>query len=113
SPLPGVTVDQKRIVDSTGALALPEVPKSLIVIGAGVIGLELGSVWRRLGAQVTVVEFLDRITPGMDTETAKALQRALTKQGMPFKRGAKGAGAKSWPKGAALTIEPVAGGAAE
>ena len=75
SPLPGVDVDQNRIVDSTGALSLPEVPKSLVVIGAGIIGLELGSVWRRLGAEVTVVEFLDRITPGMDAETAKTFQR--------------------------------------
>src|SRR6202789_208042 len=71
SSLPGITVDQLRIVDSTGALALPEVPKSLAVIGAGIIGLELGSVWRRLGPEVTVIEFLDRITPGMDEETAK------------------------------------------
>jgi dihydrolipoamide dehydrogenase len=70
APLAGVEVDQQRIVDSTGALSLPEVPKSLVVIGAGIIGLELGSVWRRLGAEVTVVEFLDRITPGMDGETA-------------------------------------------
>ncbi len=71
SALPGVEVDQKRIVDSTGALALPEIPKSLIVIGAGVIGLELGSVWRRLGAKVTVVEYLDRITPGLDAEVPR------------------------------------------
>jgi dihydrolipoamide dehydrogenase len=113
APLPGVVVDQKRIVDSTGALALPEVPESLIVIGAGVIGLELGSVWRRLGAQVTVVEFLDRITPGMDAETAKTLQRSLTKQGMVFKLGAKVTGAAASATGVALTVEPVAGGAAE
>ena len=113
SPLPGVTVDQMRIVDSTGALSLPEVPKSLIVIGAGIIGLELGSVWRRLGAQVTVVEFLDRITPGMDEETAKTFQRSLTKQGVVFKLGAKVTGAKATDAGVALTVEPVAGGAAE
>ncbi|MBV9510243.1 MAG: dihydrolipoyl dehydrogenase [Caulobacteraceae bacterium] len=113
SPLPGVVVDNKRIVDSTGALSLPEVPKSLIVIGAGVIGLELGSVWRRLGAQVTVVEFLDRIVPGVDGETAKTFQRALTKQGMAFKLGAKVTGAKASAKGVELTVEPVAGGAAE
>src|SRR5436190_7154792 len=113
TPLPGVTVDQKRIVDSTGALDLPEVPKSLIVIGAGIIGLELGSVWRRLGAEVTVVEFLDRITPGMDAEVAKTFQRALTKQGMTFKLGAKVTGAKASKKGVSLTYEPVAGGAAE
>ncbi|MGZ5966003.1 MAG: dihydrolipoyl dehydrogenase [Caulobacteraceae bacterium] len=113
SPLPGVVVDQKRIVDSTGALALPEVPKHLIVIGAGVIGLELGSVWRRLGAQVTVVEFLDRITPGMDAETAKTFQRSLTKQGMAFKLSSKVTGATASATGVALTVEPVAGGPAE
>jgi len=111
--LPGVAVDNKRIVDSTGALSLPEVPKSLVVIGAGIIGLELGSVWRRLGAQVTVVEFLDRITPGMDAETAKTFQRALTKQGITFKLNAKVTGAKSGKSSVALTVEPVAGGAAE
>jgi dihydrolipoamide dehydrogenase len=88
APLNGVLVDNKRIVDSTGALSLPQIPKTLIVIGAGVIGLELGSVWRRLGAAVTVVEFLDRIVPGVDAETAKTLQRSLTKQGMTFKLGA-------------------------
>jgi dihydrolipoamide dehydrogenase len=113
TPLPGVTIDQKRIVDSTGALALPEVPKRLLVIGAGIIGLELGSVWRRLGAEVTVVEFLDRITPGMDGETAKAFQRSLTKQGMKFKLGAKVTGAEARKNGVSLTVEPVAGGEAE
>jgi dihydrolipoamide dehydrogenase len=113
SGLPGVTVDQKRIVDSTGALSLAEVPKSLVVIGAGIIGLELGSVWRRLGAQVTVVEFLDRITPGMDAEAAKTFQRALTKQGMTFKLSSKVTGAKVGKSSVDLTVEPVAGGAAE
>jgi len=113
SGLPGVSVDNKRIVDSTGALSLPEVPKSLVVIGAGIIGLELGSVWRRLGADVTVVEFLDRITPGMDGETAKTFQRALTKQGMKFKLGAKVTGAKAGKSDVALTVEPVAGGEPE
>jgi dihydrolipoamide dehydrogenase len=113
TPLPGVTVDQKRIVDSTGALALPEVPKSMVIIGAGIIGLELGSVWRRLGAQVTVVEFLDRITPGMDEETAKTFQRALTKQGVTFKLGAKVTGAKASKSGVELTVEPVKGGDTE
>ncbi len=113
SPLPGVAVDQQRIVDSTGALALPEVPGSMIVIGAGVIGLELGSVWRRLGAKVTVVEFLDRITPGLDQETAKTLQRSLTRQGMAFKLSAKVTGATARPDGVDLTVEPVAGGASE
>jgi dihydrolipoamide dehydrogenase len=112
SPLAGVEVDQKRIVDSTGALALPEVPASLIVIGAGVIGLELGSVWRRLGSKVTVVEYLDRITPGLDQETAKTLQRSLTRQGMTFKLGSKVTGAVAGPEGVELTLEPVAGGAA-
>jgi dihydrolipoamide dehydrogenase len=111
--LPGVAVDQKRIVDSTGALVLPEVPKSLVVIGAGIIGLELGSVWRRLGAQVTVVEFLDRITPGSDAEVAKTLQRSLAKQGMEFRLGMKVTGAKTSKSGVTLTMEPVAGGAAE
>ncbi|RAK59271.1 dihydrolipoyl dehydrogenase [Phenylobacterium hankyongense] len=113
SGLPGVAIDQKRIVDSTGALSLPEVPKSLVVIGAGIIGLELGSVWRRLGAQVTVVEFLDRISPGMDAEVAKTFQRSLTKQGMEFKLGMKVTGAAVGKKGVSLTMEPVAGGAAE
>jgi dihydrolipoamide dehydrogenase len=113
SKLPGVEVDQQRIVDSTGALSLPDVPKHLIVIGAGIIGLELGSVWRRLGAQVTVVEYLDRITPGMDAEVAKTFQRSLTKQGVEFKLGAKVTGATTSKKGVTLTYEPVAGGAAE
>jgi dihydrolipoamide dehydrogenase len=113
TPLPGVTVDQKRIVDSTGALSLPEVPKSLIVIGAGVIGLELGSVWRRLGAEVTVVEYLDRILPGTDDEVAKAFQKMLGKQGFQFKLGAKVTGATATDKQVQLTVEPVAGGAAE
>jgi dihydrolipoamide dehydrogenase len=111
--LPGVTVDNKRIVDSTGALDLPEVPKSLVVIGAGVIGLELGSVWRRLGAQVIVVEFLDRIVPGMDTEVAKAFEKVLTKQGMRFKLSTKVTGAKADAKSVSLTVEPVGGGPAE
>ena len=113
APLAGVTVDQKRIVDSTGALSLPEIPKRLIVVGAGIIGLELGSVWRRLGAEVTVVEFLDRITPGMDAETARTLQRSLAKQGIAFRLGAKVTAAKASAKQVALTFEPVAGGAAE
>ena len=113
SALPGVTVDQQRIVDSTGALTLPEVPGHLAIIGAGIIGLELGSVWRRLGAQVTVLEYLDRITPGMDAELAKTFQRALTKQGFKFKLGAKVTGAKAAKTGVSLSYEPVAGGAAE
>jgi len=113
SPLAGVAVDGMRIVDSAGALAFPEVPKSLIVIGAGVIGLELGSVWRRLGSEVTVVEYLDRITPGIDAEVAKTFQRALTKQGMTFKLASKVTGARASDQGVTLTLEPVAGGEAE
>jgi len=113
TPLPGVTVDNKRVLDSTGALSIPEVPKSMVVIGAGIIGLELGSVWRRLGAEVTVVEFLPRITPGMDEEVAKTFQRTLTKQAMSFKLGSKVTGAKASAKGVEVTVEPVAGGAAE
>jgi dihydrolipoamide dehydrogenase len=113
APLAGVQVDQRRIVDSTGALELPEVPGSLIVIGAGIIGLELGSVWRRLGAKVTVVEFLDRITPGLDQETAKVLQRALARQGVTFKLGSKVTGATARSDGVDLTVEPVAGGEAQ
>ena len=113
TPLPGVTIDNKRIVDSTGALSLPEVPKSLIVVGAGVIGLELGSVWKRLGAEVTVVEYLDRILPGTDTEVANAFQKILTKQGFKFQLGAKVTGATASAKGAKLSFEPVAGGDAQ
>ena len=88
SALPGVTVDEKTVLTSTGALALGKIPKSMVVIGAGVIGLELGSVYARLGAQVTVVEYLDAITPGMDAEVAKSLQRILAKQGLKFILGA-------------------------
>ena len=113
TPLPGVEIDEDRIVTSTGALALPELPKHLVVIGAGVIGLELGSVWSRLGAQVTVVEFLDRILPGMDGEIAKQAQRVLAKQGLKFRLGMKVTGAKSSKAGVALTAEPVKGGSAE
>ena len=113
TPLPGVTIDNKRIVDSTGALSLPDVPKSLIVVGAGVIGLELGSVWKRLGAEVTVVEFLDRILPGTDTEVATAFQKILTKQGFKFKLASKVTGATATDKQVQLTVEPVAGGDAE
>jgi dihydrolipoamide dehydrogenase len=108
-----VAFEDGKVVDSTGALSLPAVPKKLIVVGAGIIGLELGSVWRRLGAEVVVVEFLDRITPGMDKDVATAFQRALTKQGMSFKLGAKVTGAKTGKDGVELTLEPAAGGAAE
>lgn len=113
APLKGVEVDQERIIDSTGALSLAEVPKSLVVVGAGVIGLELGSVWRRLGSKVTVVEYLDRITPGLDTETAKTLQRSLARQGITFNLGAKVTSARRGPDGVELTFEPVAGGASQ
>jgi len=112
-PLPGVVVDEQRIVSSTGALALPEVPKSMIVIGGGYIGLEVGSVWQRLGTKVTVVEFLDRILPGMDGEVSKQMQRILGKQGMAFKLGTKVTGAKPTNKGVDVTLEPAKGGAAE
>ncbi len=109
----GVAVDQKRIVDSTGALALSPVPKTLIVIGAGIIGLELGSVWRRLGAEVTVVEYLDRIIPGADTEVATAFQRSLTKQGVTFQLGVKVTGAEASDAGVRVSVEPVKGGEAQ
>jgi dihydrolipoamide dehydrogenase len=112
-PLPGVTVDEKQIATSTGALELDKVPGHMVVIGAGVIGLELGSVWRRLGAEVTVVEFLDRIVPGMDTEVATAFQRILVKQGLKFRLGTKVTGATPANDGVTLTMEPVKGGAAE
>jgi dihydrolipoamide dehydrogenase len=112
-PLPGVTIDEKKIVSSTGALELAQVPKRLIVVGAGIIGLELGSVWRRLGAEVTVIEFLDRITPGVDDEVTKQLQRSLTKQGMTFKLGSKVTKADASGAGVVLTVEPAKGGAAE
>jgi len=111
--LPGIAVDEKRIVSSTGALALAEVPKHLVVVGAGYIGLELGSVWLRLGAKVTVVEFLDRIVPGMDAEIAKNFQRVLKKQGMTFHLSSKVTGAKAGKTGVGLTVEPAKGGAAE
>jgi dihydrolipoamide dehydrogenase len=113
SPLPGVSVDQQRIVDSTGALSLPETPAHLVVIGAGVIGLELGSVWRRLGSKVTVLEFLDRITPSVDEETAKTFQRALNRQGMEFRLGARVTGATVKNDGVEVSFEPVKGGDAE
>ncbi len=112
-PLPGVEIDEKTILSSTGALALSAVPKRLVVVGGGYIGLELGSVWRRLGAEVTVVEFLDRITPGMDVEIGTALQRTLTKQGLTFRLGMKVVEAKRTGKEIVLTLEPAAGGARE
>src|SRR5690606_34624728 len=94
----------------TGAIALSEVPKRLLVVGAGVIGLELGSVWRRLGAEVTVVEYLDRVTPGIDLEVSKAFQRVLTKQGFTFQLSTKVTGVGKKRSGLAVTVEPAAGG---
>jgi dihydrolipoamide dehydrogenase len=113
TPLPGVEVDEKTIVTSTGALELDKVPGHLVVIGGGVIGLELGSVWSRLGADVTVIEYLDRIVPGTDTEVAKAFERVLTKQGFKFKLGAKVTKAEKTDAGVVLTVEPAKGGDAE
>jgi len=115
TPLPGVEVDNKRglIVDSTGALELDKVPDHMVVIGGGVIGLELGSVWRRLGAKVTVVEFLDQILPGMDGEVRKEANKIFKKQGFEYKLGTKVTGAEAHKKGVTLTVEPAAGGASE
>jgi dihydrolipoamide dehydrogenase len=113
TPLPGVTVDQERIVDSTGALELAEVPSHLVVIGGGVIGLELGSVWRRVGAKVTVVEFLDQILPGMDGEVRKEANKILRKQGLEFKLSTKVTKAERNGDKVVLTVEAAAGGAAE
>jgi dihydrolipoamide dehydrogenase len=110
APLPGVTIDEKQIVSSTGALELPNVPGRLLVVGAGVIGLELGSVWRRLGSEVTVVEFLDRILPGMDMEVAKQAQRSLEKQGLKFVLAHKVAKVDAQKTGLKVSIEPAAGG---
>jgi dihydrolipoamide dehydrogenase len=112
-PLAGVKIDEEQIVTSTGALELEKVPSHLVVIGGGVIGLELGSVWRRLGAGVTVVEFLDRIVPGMDTEIATAFQRILQNQGIKFRLGMKVTAAKTAKTGVTLTVEPATGGAEE
>lgn len=112
-PLPGVEIDEKRIVSSTGGIALPEVPKHLVVIGGGYIGLELGAVWKRLGSEVTVVEYLDTILPNMDAEVAKQMDRLLRKQGFKFKLGFKVTGAKTSKKGVTLTVEPAKGGPAE
>jgi dihydrolipoamide dehydrogenase len=113
TPLPGVAFEDGKVVDSTGALSLPAVPKKLIVVGAGIIGLELGSVWRRLGSEVTVVEFLDRITPGVDDEMTKHFHRSLMKQGLKFKLESKVTKAEPTANGVTITVEPVKGGAAE
>jgi dihydrolipoamide dehydrogenase len=109
TPLPGIEVDETRIVSSTGALSLPKVPKHLAIIGAGIIGLELGSVWKRLGAEVTVIEFLDRITPGMDADMAKNFQRVLKKQGIKFMLGKKVTAAKALKNSVKLTLAPASG----
>ena len=111
--LPGLEIDERRIVTSTGALELSEVPKRLAVIGGGYIGLELGSVWRRLGADVTVVEFMERIVPAMDAEIAKAFERVLTRQGLKFRLKTKVAGARVTNEGVVLTVEPDRGGPSE
>ncbi len=111
--LRGVEIDEKQIVTSTGALELEDIPNHLVVIGAGVIGLELGSVYARLGSTVTVIEYLDRILPGMDGDVAKQFQRLLGKQGFTFKLGQKVTAATKKPGGVTLTVEPAAGGTAE
>ena len=112
-PLPGVEIDEKKIVSSTGALELTSVPKRLVVIGGGYIGLELGSVWRRLGSKVTVVEYLDRIVPAMDKEVGTQFHKILKAQGIDFKLGMKVTAAKSTKTGVTLELESAAGGAKE
>ena len=115
TPLPGVEIDNAGgvVVDSTGALELASVPKKMVVIGGGVIGLELGSVWRRLGAEVTVVEFLDQLLPGMDLDVRKEAAKIFKKQGMTLKLSTKVTGVAVEGKAAKVTVEPAAGGAAE
>src|SRR5947209_4555894 len=113
TPLPGVTIDEERIVDSTGALELPQVPKRMVVIGGGVIGLELGSVWRRLGAEVAVVEFLDQILPGFDGDVRKDANKIFKKQGFEFRLSTKVTKAERKGETVTLTVEPAKGGAAE
>src|SRR6266403_173527 len=113
APLKGIEIDEKRIVSSTGALSLDRVPERLLIVGAGVIGLELGSVWHRLGAQVTVVEFLDRILPGNDGEVAKQFQRILEKQGFAFKLSTKVTAVDTSGKTPIAQVEPAAGGKPE
>ena len=113
APLPGIAIDEETVISSTGALSLKKVPKRLVVIGGGYIGLELGSVWSRLGSQVTVVEMLPRLAPGLDAEVAKALQRVLEKQDIAFKLGTKVAKADGKGRNAKLTLEPADGGKSE
>jgi dihydrolipoamide dehydrogenase len=110
--LNGIDIDEKRIVSSTGALELPKVPQKLVVVGAGIIGLELGSVWRRLGAQVTIVEFLDHILPGIDSEVARQFHRLQQKQGIAFKLSSKVTGIDTSGNVLKVTVEPAAGGGA-
>ncbi|WP_336605015.1 dihydrolipoyl dehydrogenase [Phenylobacterium aquaticum] len=112
TPLPSVPVDERRIVSSAGALSLSEIPKRLVVIGGGYVGLELGSVWRRLGSEVIVVEFMDRIAAGLDAEMAEALQKVLEKQGMTFQLARKVVGSRPTDGGVTLDLEPSAGGEA-
>src|SRR5215204_7596468 len=112
-PLPGLAIDEQRIVSSTGALALDRVPERLAVIGGGYIGLELGSVWARLGAKVTVIEYLDRILPGMDRELGPAMQRLLTRSGMTFKLGTRVVSGTVANEAVTLELEPAAGGERE
>lgn len=112
APLKGVAIDETRIVSSTGALSLPKVPKKLLIVGAGVIGLELGSVWRRLGAEVEVVEFLDRIVPGIDLDVARQFQRILQKQGFAFRLSTKVTDIDTSGSRLKATVEPAAGGEA-
>jgi dihydrolipoamide dehydrogenase len=111
--LPGIDIDEKTIVSSTGALSLPQVPKKLLVIGAGIIGLELGSVWRRLGSEVLFVEFLDRIIPGVDLEVAKQCQRIFARQGMSFKLSSRVTSVAKNRSRHTVTVEPAAGGSGE
>src|SRR5438445_13042569 len=113
TPLPGITIDQERIVDYTGALELSQVPKRMVVVGGGVIGLELGSVWRRLGAEVTVVEFLDQILPGFDGDVRKEAKKIFKKQGFDFRLSTKVTNAERKGEMVTLTVEPTKGGAAE
>ncbi|MDX2289959.1 MAG: dihydrolipoyl dehydrogenase [Hyphomicrobiaceae bacterium] len=110
--LPGIDIDERQVVSSTGALDLEKVPAKLLIVGAGVIGLELGSVWRRLGSEVHVVEYLDRILPGMDLDVAKSFQKILVKQGFTFELSSKVTGLRKDASGCTVTVEPAAGGAA-
>ena len=111
--LPGIDIDERQVVSSTGAIALPAVPAKLLIIGAGVIGLELGSVWRRLGSEVMVVEYLDRILPGMDGEVARQFQRLLERQGFKFRLGQKVTAVSKSAGGCSVSVEPAAGGATD